>query len=77
MTIGAFFSMARNGNALLFAAGKARAAFSDHSLIPLWQTFDEVIAAGGFRRSYNFVMRCIRSAEFNIVLIVSANRYTV
>ena len=57
----------RNGNALLFSAGEAGAAFSDHCFVPIRQYLDKVVAAGLLRRLDHFLHRRIRLSETDIV----------
>lgn len=57
----------RNGNALFFTAGNAGAAIADDRIVTIRQSLDEVVTASLFWCRDHFVVRGVRSAEFDIV----------
>ena len=67
----------RNGNALALTARKARATVSDHSIVALGQRLDEVVAACFACSGDNFLVRCRRLAEADVVFYRIAEKIDV
>ena len=55
-----------NGNALLFAAGKASAALPHHGVVPVGQGYDEIVTPGLFRCGDHLRLAGIRLAEADV-----------
>ena len=62
-----FHYRARNGNALFFAAAKARSTFADYSVVAVGKIHYKIVAAGFFCRFDYFFARRIVLPERNIV----------
>ena len=65
--MGASFSMARDGDSLLFSAGKMTASAADHGIKAVLQRHDAVVAATVARGLFDLGIGGVRSAHADVL----------